>query len=174
MATGIGYPPAVLLRLVTSGPGPSSLVADAGGKNEDGDVFILFDQIEDLLGDFALADRPLRRQSGDTVGAVGELVERGVRRLVRLRLHDVGHAEPLLIAILRFDHAQHDQARIGARGALARPVDGTIALGRIVDDDEIFALMSRFVAAALAAQEGLPGVPPTSVAIRRTRDRMLP
>src|SRR5262245_29780557 len=143
-------------------------LAGAGGQHQDGDVLVLFDQLEDLFGHVAFADRPLRRQAGDAVGAAGELVERGIRRLVRFRLHDVGDAEPLLVAVLRLDHPQHDQAGIGAGGTLARPVDGAVAFRRIVDDDEVLPLVSGFVAAALAAHRASPGFRQTH-AIRRTR-----
>ena len=47
----------------------------------------------------------LGRDPGDAVGARRELVELLVRGLVRLRLHDVGDAEPLLVAVMRLDHA---------------------------------------------------------------------
>ena len=51
---------------------------------------------------------------------VGVFVERGVGLLVRLRPHDVGDAEPLLVAVVGLDHAQHDHAGADARGAPRR------------------------------------------------------
>ena len=45
----------------------------------------------------------------------GGLRELGVGLLVGFRAHDIGNAEPLLIAVLRLDHAQHDHVAADAR-----------------------------------------------------------
>ena len=76
----------------------------------------------------ALADHPLRRDAGDAVGAAGELIERGIGLLMGLRPHDVGDAEPLLVAVLGLDHAQHDHA---ARRCAQRGVAANRSRGRI-------------------------------------------
>ena len=83
MATGIGKVPALLARLVTSGPGPS--LRGAGGQHQDADIGVLVDQLDDLLGRVALADHPVGRDAGDFLGARGELVERRIGRFRPLR-----------------------------------------------------------------------------------------
>src|SRR5215471_2110411 len=52
---------------------------------------------------------------------------------------------------VRLDHQQHDHAGVGARGATAGVIDRAVALRRLIDDDEVFRLVSGLVAAALAA-----------------------
>jgi len=47
---------------------------------------------------------------GDTVGACARARQHGARLLMRLGPHDVGNPEPLLIAVVGIDHAQHDDA----------------------------------------------------------------
>ena len=99
MATGIGKSPALLARLATSGPG--AFLAGGGGQDQDGDVLVLLDQLEQFLRLLAFADHPLRHDAGDARGARGVAVEHGVGLLMRFRAHDVGDAEPLLVAVLR-------------------------------------------------------------------------
>src|SRR5262249_26864542 len=81
--------------------------------------------------------------------------------LMRLRLHDVGDAEPLLMPVFRLDHEQHEYACAGPGRAPARVIEGTIAFRRPVDDDEVFRLVPRLVAAALGAHCPPPAVRPT-------------
>src|SRR6266851_7202314 len=109
MATGIGNAPAVLPILLASGLGPSMSVPAASTR--DGDVFVLVDEVEDLLGLVAVADHPLGRDPGGTIGAARKTVEHRVRGLVSLGL--VGDPEPLLVTVVRLDHQQHDHARVG-------------------------------------------------------------
>ncbi len=149
MATGIGKVPAVLPRLETSGPGPSLAVPAASTRmpmSASSSISLTISS-----AGVALADHAVRRDAGDVLGARRELVERRIGRFRRLGLHDVGDAQPLLVAVAGVDHAQHDQLRLGAAGALGRPIDRAVAFLGVVDDDQIFALVAGLVAAALAA-----------------------
>src|SRR5262249_42167291 len=65
--------------------------------------------------------------------------------------HDVGNAEPLLIAVTWLDNAQHYDLRFGTAGTFGCPINGSVAFLGVVNDHEIFALVAGFVAAALAA-----------------------
>ena len=49
--------------------------------------------------------------------------------LVRFRPHDVGDAEPLLVAIMGVDHAQHDDVDADAGRAAAREIERAVAFG---------------------------------------------
>ena len=69
----------------------------------------------------AFADHPVGRDRRDLLRPRGELVECGICRLLLFGHHDVGNAEPLLIAIARLDHPQHHDLRFGAAGALSPP-----------------------------------------------------
>src|SRR5581483_348166 len=126
-------------------------LAGAGGQDQDADVGVLVDQFQDFFGGVAFADHAVRSDARDLLCARRIFVEGRVRRLLRFRLHQVGDAEPLLIAVARLDHAKHHDLRLGAAGALCRPVDGAVALLGVVDDDQVLALVPGFVAAPLAA-----------------------
>src|SRR3984893_7384919 len=76
---------------------PRSLLARCSGEYQDGDVFVVLDEIEDFLRFLAFADHALRHHAGDARRARRVAIEHGIRLLVRLRTHDVGEAEPLLI-----------------------------------------------------------------------------
>jgi hypothetical protein len=80
--------------------------------------------------------------------SVAVSVEHGVGFFVRFRAHDVGDAEPLLIAVRGFDHPQHDDARAGTQRATAGKVHGAIAFRRVVDHHQEFRRMACLVAAA--------------------------
>jgi len=83
-------------------------------------------------------------------------IEHGIRFLVRLRTHDVGDAEPLLIAVVGFDHAQHEHGCTDAQRAPASEIERAIAFRRIVDDNHEFRRMTSFVAAPLFAHRLSP------------------
>ena len=78
-------------------------------------------------------------------------IEHGVGLLVRFRAHDVGDAEPLLIAVVRLDHAQHQHGRPDAQRAAAGEIERAVAFRRVVDDDQEFRRVPGLVAAALLA-----------------------
>ena len=107
----------------------------------------------------AFADHPLRRDAGDAVGAAGGAIERRVGFLVGFRAHDVGDAEPLLVAVLGLDHAQHDHAGADARDAAAGVIDGAVAFRRIVDDDEKFRLVAGFRRSGACGSSVCPRIP---------------
>ena len=148
-ATGIGKVPAVLARLETNGPGPSFPVPAASTR-------MPMSASSSISLTISSAVSPSRMTRSGVMRAIffarcSELVERGVCCFLLLCLHDVGDAEPLLIAVARFDNAQHHDLRFGAAGALGRPIDRPVAFLGVVNDDEIFALVAGLVAAALAA-----------------------
>jgi hypothetical protein len=58
---------------------------------------------------------------------------------------------PLLVTVGGLDHAQHDELRLGAAGTLGRPIDGAVAFLGVIDDNQVFALVTFLVALALAA-----------------------
>src|SRR5674476_1378613 len=70
-------------------------------------------------------------------------------QIVMLRVIET--AEPLLAALGGLDHAQHDDLRLGAAGALGGPIDRALALLGVVDDHQVFALVAGLIAAALDA-----------------------
>ena len=82
-------------------------------------------------------------------------VEHRVGLLMRFRAHDVGDAQPLLVAVLGFDDAQHDHAGAGAQRAAAGEVDGAVAFRRIVDDHQELRRVAGLVASALDAHGAL-------------------
>src|SRR5262245_27880495 len=131
--------------------GAWTFLAGAGGQNKNADIGIFVDQLDDLFRGVAFANDAVRRDFGDLLRACGKLVECGIRRLLRLSLHEIGNAEPLLIAITRLNYAQHNDLRFRAPSALRRPVDGAVAFLCVVDDHQIFPLVAGLVAAALAA-----------------------
>ena len=88
-------------------------------------------------------------------------VEHGIGLLVRLGPHDVGDAEPLLIAVMGLDHPQHDHARPDPQRAAAGEIERAVAFRRVVDDDEEFRRMAGLIAAALLPHR-LPRTLPTS------------
>src|SRR5215207_945836 len=106
---------------------PRAVLAGTGGQDEQRDVVVLLDQLEDLLGDVALADDLLRCDSGNVARTRGGLRQHGARFILRFLAHDVGNAEPLLIAIERADHAAHQHETAYACAAPAREINGTIA-----------------------------------------------
>ena len=161
-ATGIGNVPAVLARLETSGPGPSLPVPAASTRmpiSASSSISLTISS-----GGIAFSDHAVGRDPRDFLRPCGEFVECGICRLPLFGHHDVGNAEPLLIAIARFDHPQHHDLRFGAAGALCRPVDRAVALLGIVDDHQILSLVAGLVAATLAAHGvdgGMPAAAPT-------------
>ena len=147
--------PAVLPRLATSGPGPSLPVPAASTR-------IAMSSSSSISLRICSEVSPSRITRSGVMPATPlararELVELLVGGLVRLGLHDVGDAEPLLMAVVRLDHEQHHDARAGARGAAARVIDRAVALRRFIDDDEELRLVPRLVAAALKAHRRSPG-----------------
>ena len=105
---GIGKVPAVLANRLTSGPGPSSPLPAASTRmpmSASSSISLT------ISSGCAFADRALRRDLGDVLDAGGVFVEHLVCRLLRLRLHQVGDAKPLLVAVAGLDHAQHDDRR---------------------------------------------------------------
>src|SRR5215831_9105769 len=138
---------------------PRSLFAGRGREYQDGDVFVVLDEIEDFLRLLAFADHALRHHASDARGARRMTIEHGIRFLVRLRPHDVGDAEPLLIAVVGFDHTQHEHCCADAQRAPAGEIERAIAFRRIVDDDHEFRRVTSFVAAPLLAHR-LPQPPP--------------
>ena len=123
MVIGTGKVPACLpASVVTSGPGP--FLVGAGGEDEDGDVLVLLDQLDDLLGAHALADHLLRLDVGLLADEVGHLAERVLGLIDRLGAHDVLDADPLL-ELARGDDVEEHQTAAGAlrpaRGKEQRP-----------------------------------------------------
>src|SRR5262245_48205491 len=135
---------------------PRSLFAGPGREHQDGDVFVVLDEIEHFLCFLAFADHALRHHAGDARGARRMTIEHGIRLLVRLRAHDVGDAEPLLIAVVGLDHPQHEHGCADAQRASAGEIKRAIAFRRIVDDDHEFRRMTSFVAAPLLAHRLSP------------------
>src|SRR5262245_33485284 len=138
---------------------PRSLLACRSGEYQDGDVFVILDEIEDFLRFLAFADHALRHHAGDARRARRMAIEHGIRLLVRLRTHDVGDAEPLLIAVVGFDHAQHEYGCADAQRAPAGEIERPIAFRRIVDDHHEFRRMTSFVAAPFLAHQALSPPP---------------
>ena len=79
-------------------------------------------------------------------------IEHGIRFLVRLRTHDVGDAEPLLIAVVGFDHAQHQHGCTDAQRVIREGEKAQEVLNLIEDDEDI----ANLVLAAATGKEG-PG-----------------
>src|SRR5262249_24140063 len=104
-----------------------------------------------LFGRIAFADHPIRRDARDFLCPLGELIERGIRRLLLLSFHDVSHAEPLLIAVAWFNNAKHHNLRFGAAGAFGSPLNRPVALFGVVNHHETFTLVASLVAATLAS-----------------------
>ncbi len=90
-----------------------------------------------------MAAMPLARSRG--------AIERSVRGLLGLRAHDVGNAEPLLVAVLGVDDPQHHHATADPNRPAAGVVDGAVAFRAVVNDDQTFRLVALFVASSLAA-----------------------
>src|SRR5882724_3992382 len=134
---------------------PWSLFARRGGEYQNRHVFVVLDQIEDLLRLLAFADHALRHHSGDTGGPGGMAVKYGIGLLVRFRTHDVGDAEPLLVAVVRLDHAQHEHGCADAQRAPAGEIKRSVAFRRIIDDNHELGRVPSLVAAALF-DHGLP------------------
>src|SRR5436190_1386143 len=128
-----------------------ALLAGAGGKNQRRDLLVLVDQLEHLVGLVAFADHPLGLGAGDAARARRVAVEHAVGLLVRLRAHDVGDAEPLLIAVMGLDHAQHDHGRADAQRAPAREIERAVAFRRVVDHNHELRRMAGFIAVPLGA-----------------------
>jgi hypothetical protein len=64
--------------------------------------------------------------------------------LVRLLLDvDLTHAHPVLVVLRLNDIKEHEQST-GVRGAARREIDGDVDLGRLVDNEQEFALVARF------------------------------
>src|SRR5215471_14912215 len=135
---------------------PRSLLAGPGGEYQDGDVFVVLDEIEDFLRFLAFADHALRHHAGDARRARRMAIEHGIRLHVRLRAHDVGDAEPLLIAVVGLDHTQHEHGCADAQRTPAGEIERAIAFRRIVDHDHEFRRMTSFVAAPLLAHRFSP------------------
>src|SRR5262249_35724655 len=74
-------------------------LACSGGQHQDGDVLVVLDEIEDFLRFLPLPDHALRHDPGDAGRTRRKAVEHRIRLLIGFRPHDVGHAEPLLIAV---------------------------------------------------------------------------
>ena len=86
-----------------------ALLAGGGGEDKNRDVLVLLDQLQHFLRLLALADH----RSGITpvtARALRVAVQHRIGFLMRFRAHDVGDAQPLLVAILGLDDAQHDHA----------------------------------------------------------------
>ena len=113
------------------------------------DVGILIDQSDDFVRGVAFADDAVGHGMGDLLDQRRESIEHQIGLFMRLGLHDVGDAKPLLITLGGLQHAQHHDLRLGARGARRRPEHGAVALLGVVDDNQVFALVTSFVAAAL-------------------------
>src|SRR6266508_653269 len=128
---------------------PRPLFARRGGKYQNRHVFVVLDEIEDLLRLLAFADHALRHHAGDTGGPGRMAVKYGIGLLVRFRTHDVGDAEPLLIAVVRLNHAQHEHGCPDPQRAPAGKIERSVAFRRIVDDDHEFRRVTSLVAAAL-------------------------
>src|SRR5262249_12537585 len=135
---------------------PRSLFAGPGGEHQDGNVFVVLDEIEHFLRFLAFADHALRHHAGDARGARRMTIEHGIRLLVRLRTHDVGDAEPLLVAVVGLDHTQHEHGCADAQRPPAGEIKRAIAFRRIVDDDHEFRRMTSFVAAPFLAHRLSP------------------
>src|SRR5712692_7823274 len=88
---------------------------------------------------------------------------------MRLRAHDVGDAEPLLIAVLGLDHAQHQHGGADAQRAATGEIERAVAFRRVVDDDHEFRRVSGLVAAALLAHR----LPPLLGSPGRVRIRLV-
>ena len=154
MATGIGKLPAELIRLETSGPGPSLAMPAASTR-------MPMSVSSSISLTISSAGSPSRiTRSGVmlemSLTRAANLSNAALAASSRLGFHDVGDAQPLLIMLAGVDHAQHDQLRLGAAGALGRPIDRAVALLGLVDDDQIFALVAGLVAAAPLADHGRP------------------
>lgn len=61
------------------------------------------------------------------------------------RAHDVGDAEPLLVAIFRLDDARRHDTAADTHRPSACVIDGAIPFGAVVDDDQTFRLVALFV-----------------------------
>src|SRR5262249_61459367 len=70
--------------------------------------------------------------------------------------HVVGHAEPLLVAVLGLDHPQHDHGCANTQRAAAGEIERTVAFRSVVDDDQELRPVAGFVAAPPGAHD-LPG-----------------
>ena len=110
----------------------------------------------------------MRHHAGDAADTRFMAIENGICLLMCLRPHDIGDAEPLLVAVLRLDYPEHEDARPGAQRAAAREIHGAVAFRRVVDDDQEFRRVPGFVAAALLAHR-LPGWRPIFARDRRRR-----
>src|SRR5262245_12951921 len=126
-------------------------LAGRGRMPQDGDVLVVLAEIDDLLRVLSRADHALRHDAGNAAGARGVPIEHRVGLLVGFRAHDVGDPEPLLIAVMRLDHAQHQHGRADAQRAPAGEIERAIAFRRVVDDDHEFRRVTGLVAAALLA-----------------------
>ena len=98
-ATGIGKVAGRLGQLGDQRAG--ALLAGAGSQHQDADILVLVDQLEDLLG-----GSPSRITRSGVMPAMllaraATLSSAAFACFLRFRLHDVGNAEPLLIAVLR-------------------------------------------------------------------------
>src|SRR5437870_1158786 len=138
-------------NLSVAGFGAWPLFAGCGGEYQDGDVFVVFDEIKHFLRFVAFPDHPLRHHAGDAGRARGVTVEHGIRLLVRLRTHDVSDAEPLLVMVAGLDHAQHEHGCADAQRTPAREIERPVAFWRIVDDDHELRRVTCLVPAALLA-----------------------
>src|SRR6266446_4699306 len=154
--------------------GARPLAVHAGRQDQHRDVLVLVDELEDLLRGIALADDLFRRDAGDTVGARARARQHGARLLMRLGPHDVGNPEPLLIAVVGIDHAQHDDADADAGGPAAGEIERAVALRRIVDDNEKFRLVAGLVTSPLTAHRSSRGPPPRPVKGRSRPPGMVP
>ena len=100
-----------------------------GGLDERNDISSSSISFREFLRLLAFTDDTFRHRAGNAQTRAAWR-SNGIRLLVCLGAHDVGDAEPLLVAVVGFDHAQHDHARSGTQCAAASgEINGAVALG---------------------------------------------
>src|SRR5262252_1939470 len=129
---------------------PRPFAAHPCGEHQHGYILVFLDQLEDFFGDFAFADHAFRGNAGDAVRAGRKSCELRVGFLVGLGAHNVGDAQPLLAMITGFDDAQQNHTDADAGRTAARVIHGAVAFGRVVDDHQVFRLVTGLVAPSLA------------------------
>jgi hypothetical protein len=103
---------------------------------KNGYIVIRLDQVQDFSCRVTFADDGFQSKACNAVGAVRISVEQLLRLLLRFRLHDVGHAEPLNFAGEGLDDSQQDYRGADTRGAAARVVNRLLAIQHVIHEDK--------------------------------------
>src|SRR5882724_3192925 len=135
MTTGIGNVPTALAIMVMIGPGPS-------GPGLAAKTSIAMSTSCSMTSSICSVGSPSRiTRSG--------VIQRRIGFFQRLRAHDVGDPQPLLVLVLGFDDAQHHHAAADPDRPAAGVVDRAVPFRGVVNDNQTFRLVIRLVASSL-------------------------